>query len=427
MSGRARERTVLGMLSGTSVDAIDTALVRFARDADDPSVLHGEVLGVGERDWDADLRDRLLAAPSGRGAGGDGGAEAWCRLHAEAGAAFGAVARDVLAAAQDAGIHADLVSSHGQTLHHGVEDGRAWGTLQIGDPTRVAAATGLPVLADLRSADIAAGGQGAPLVPLLDQLLLGDEPSAVLNIGGIGNVSIVGSGDVLAGDTGPGNALLDAAVHAATGGRERCDRDGVRARAGHVDRALLAALLTDPFYALPAPRSTGREHFHAGHVRDRAAAAGLAGIDRISLEDLLATLVELTARTIAATVAELGRGRGLRRVVGSGGGMDNPVLRERLEQLLDPLPLIGPEVAGLTGASKEAVLMALIGWMSAERLPGVLARSDGTAVTGARGPVVLGSWTPAPDGALPLMPDDAGPPVPVRRLILDDPDPEEHR
>lgn len=410
MSGGAgRSLTVLGLMSGTSVDAIDTALVRFTHDGADPAVLRGEILATGEQPWDPGLRGEILAAlpPAPADAG------TWCRLHARTGRAFARAARSALGAS---GERVDLVVSPGQTLFHGVEDGRAWGTLQIGDPAAVAAATGLPVLSDVRSADIAAGGQGAPLVPLLDELLLGDEPSAVLNIGGIANCSIVGAGEVVAGDTGPGNALLDAAVLRASGGREHVDADGRLAARGTVDEALLAALLADPFYALAFPRSTGREHFDADHVDRCATRAGLTRRADLPLEDLLATLVELTARTIARAVADLGRGRGLRRVVGSGGGMRNPVLRVRLAELLDPLPLAGPESAGLPADAKEAVLMALIGAMSAHGLPGVLARADGSAVTGARRPVVLGSWTPAPAGgpALPSFPCRG----PVRRLLL---------
>lgn len=397
MSGADDALTVLGMQSGTSVDAIDTALVRFARDADDPGHLRAAVLAVDEHPWDPQLRRDLLAAlppaaPS---------AETVLRLHTRAGDAFGAAAaraldragRTAAARARGAGHGADLIASHGQTLFHGVDpDGAAWGTLQIGDPSRIAAATGLPVLSDLRAADVAAGGQGAPLVPLLDQLALGETPTAVLNIGGIGNVSIVGAGDVIAGDTGPGNALMDAAVQRATGGAESADLDGRLARAGSVDPGLLERLLADPFYAQPFPRSTGRERFTADYVD--ALAPGGAG-QGLSIEDLLATLLELTARTIADAIARLGQGRGLTRVVGSGGGMRNPALRARLAELLDPLPLLDADEVGLPADAKEAILFALIGWMSAHGLPGVPARADGTAVTGAARPVVLGSLTPA--------------------------------
>ena len=412
--------TVLGMLSGTSIDAIDTALVRFTRDVDDPTLLHAQVLAVDEQPWPADLRRDLLAALP---PGSVGPAEL-LRLHTRAGDAFGAAAAHALRraghstggspgtrAGDGSGPRVDLIVSHGQTIFHGVDQtGTAWGTLQIGDPTRVAAATATPVLADLRAADIAAGGQGAPLVPLLDQLVLGDQPTAVLNIGGISNVSIVGTGDVIAGDTGPGNALLDAAVHRASGGRDHIDRDGRLARAGRVDQVLLDRLLADPYYALPFPRSTGKELFTAGYVDTLAPGHGL------SLEDLAATLTELTARTIADAITRLGADRGLTRVVGSGGGMRNRVLRERLAELLDPLPLVDADAVGLPSDAKEAILMALIGWMSAQRLPGVPARADGTAVTGAVRPVILGSLTPEPSGIAPLTWRDGR--GPVRRAVV---------
>ncbi|GAB2539942.1 anhydro-N-acetylmuramic acid kinase [Brachybacterium huguangmaarense] len=413
--------TVLGILSGTSIDAIDTALVAFRRDAEDPSLGRARILATGEHPWDPDLRSDLLAvlAPASSDVG------TWCRLHAATGDAFGAAARAALDAAP-AGARADLIASHGQTLFHDVVDGRVRGSLQIGDAARIAAATGVPVLADLRAADIAAGGHGAPLVPLLDELVLGDVPSAVVNIGGIANLALVGTGvtgggaasagDVVAGDTGPGNALLDAAVHRATEGRAHVDVDARLARTGRVDAALLQALLADPFYAEPFPRSTGREHFDADHVR-RLAPGPLP-----DLPDLLATLVELTALTIARGIEQAAAlvppGARPVRVVASGGGMRNPLLAERLRALLAPLPVVAPEEAGLPSDAKEAVLMALIGWLSLQGLPGTLARADGTAATGAARPVVLGSLTP-PGALVPPRGEGAPDPVPLRRLILE--------
>lgn len=403
---------VLGMLSGTSVDAIDTALVEFTRDAADPAHARAIIVRTDEQPWDEALREELLGAlPPARSDAGT-----WCRLHALTGEAFARAARCALADDQ-----ADLVVSHGQTLHHWVdEDGIARGTLQIGDPARIAAATSLPVLADLRAADIARGGQGAPLVPLLDALALGSEPTAALNIGGIANVSIIGAGQVRAGDTGPGNGLLDAAVHERSAGAAHIDRDGALARAGRVHPEALAALLADPFYARPFPRSTGREHFCPAYAARTLQRADL-DITGIPLADLAATLTELTAQTIASGIEQLqagdARGGAITRVVGSGGGMRNPVLRARLAELLDPIPLLDSDAVGLPSDAKEAVLMALIGWLSVQGLPGTLARADGTAVTGAREPAVLGSLS----GGMP--PAAEGAPVPITRLTLSRLDP----
>ena len=393
---------VLGMMSGTSLDVIDVALVDFTRDPADPSVLEARLVHLGEGPWPEGTGDALRAALPPAPAD----VATWNRLHAAVGEAFAAAAARVLAAHGGA----DLIATHGQTLHHDVRaDGTVGATLQIGDASRLAAATGLPVLHDLRAADVAAGGQGAPLAPLLDQLLLGhEEPTAALNIGGIANLTLVGGEELVAGDTGPGNALLDAAVHAATGAP--ADHDAALARQGAVDPAALARLLdAEPFYSRPLPRSTGREHFDAGYVRRVLGDEALAALP---LPDLLATLVELTAVTIARAVAPLGA----RRVVASGGGIRNPLLRARLADHLDPLPLLGADQLGIPADGKEALLIALLGHHGAHGLPGTLALPDGTAHTGARAPVVLGSLTPphrSPTAH--AVPADA---LPVRRLRL---------
>ncbi|GAA1483710.1 anhydro-N-acetylmuramic acid kinase [Brachybacterium fresconis] len=412
---------VLGMMSGTSLDGIDVVLAEFSRDAAEPGTARAHLLHVGEQPWADAPRDALRAAlpPAAADAG------TWSRLHAAVGDAFAEVAARVLA--EHGG--ADLVATHGQTVYHDVRDGRVLSTLQIGDPSRIVRATGVPVLSDLRSADVAAGGQGAPLAPLLDQLLLGADPrerTAVLNIGGISNVSLVGgaeppgrhpvggtsagemtAADVVAGDVGPGNALLDAAVHAATG--DSADHDAARARTGTVDPEALRTLLSDPFYARPLPRSTGREHFDGAYVRrllgDEVVAA-------LSLPDLLATLTELTAVTIARAIRELGA----TRVVGSGGGVRNPLLRERLAAHLDPVPLLDADALGIPADGKEALLIALLGYLGAHGLPGTLARADGTAHTGATTPVVLGSLTP-PHGLRALRTPSADA-LPLTRLEL---------
>ena len=355
------------MISGTSVDAIDVALADMYQ-VDDTLTL--TTLGYLELPWPAAVRERLLAAlpPASPGP-----AE-WVRLHAETGEAFGAAAARALTELGPA----DLVVSHGQTLHHLVERGRVVGTLQLGDPARVHAHTGLPVLADLRAADIAAGGPGAPLASTLDALWLGDVPTAAVNLGGIANVTIVGTDDgPVTGDTGPANCLLDAA--AADLGL-RCDVDGALAAAGRVDEAALGALLADPYFARPLPKSTGREHFHAGYVRQMLGAATPTG------PDLFTTLVELSARTIADVV----RRHRPRRLVVSGGGAANPLLIQRLSRLTGLQP---SDCLGLPAAAKEAYLMALIGWLSWHGLPGV-ARGPAGPVTGAARAAVLGSLTP---------------------------------
>ena len=397
---------VLGMMSGTSLDAIDVVLAEFDRDPEDPATLRARLLHVGEEPWPAATRDALRAvlppAPAD--------VATWNRLHAATGTAFAQAAARVLA--RHGG--ADLIALHGQTLHHDVaRDGSVHATLQIGDASRLAEATSTPVLHDLRAGDVADGGQGAPLVPILDQLLLGGEAgerTAVLNIGGIANVTVLGAGDVIAGDLGPGNALLDAAVHAATG--RPADVDAALARTGAVDPEALALLRADPFYARPLPRSTGREHFDAGYVQRRL---GARRLEALSLPDLLATLVELTATTIAEGIAPFGA----TRVVASGGGIRNPLLRQRLAAHLGPVPLQDADALGIPADGKEALLMAVLGYLGAHGLPGTLPRADGTAHTGAGRPVVLGSLTP-PHGLRDLSPDPSAR-TPVGRLVLERP------
>lgn len=371
---------VLGMMSGTSLDAIDTALVDFSRDSGDPATLCGQVVAVEEEPWPADtgatLRAVLPPAASD--------VATWNRLHADVGDAFAATAARVLA--RHGG--ADLVATHGQTLHHDARaDGTVRATLQIGDASRIAAATGVPVLSDVRMADVAAGGHGAPLVPLLDHLLWGADaiPTAVLNIGGISNVTLVGAGEVIAGDLGPGNALLDAAMFAATG--RVADTDAGIARTGMVDVTVLETLLADPFYARPLPRSTGREYFDSSYVVRRI---GRQTFDRLTLPDLLATLVELSALTIARGIRDMGA----HRVIASGGGIRNPLLWDRLVVHAAPLPVMSADDLGVPADGKEALLMAVLGYFGAHGIPGTLDRGDGTAHTGAKHPVVLGSLTP---------------------------------
>lgn len=375
------------MMSGTSLDGIDAALVEFAPDGD---VLHARLLGWRGDPFPDGLRERLAAVlpPA------TSDVATWARLEAEVGQAYATTAA---AAIEELG-GSDLISMHGQTLFHWVAEGRALGTLQAGNPSWVAEATGVPVLSDLRSADVAAGGQGAPLASTLDALWLGDTPTAVLNLGGIANVTIVGAGEVVAGDTGPANCLLDAAA-------ERCfgvayDEDGMLAHNGRVDQRALARLLAEPWFGLPLPKSTGRELFNPDWARARLAGDVPVGVD------LMATFAELTARSVADALA---RCAPVERIVVSGGGARNGHLLGRLA-VLTGLPVTSSDELGIPAQAKECVLWALLGWLSIHQLPGVLAAGEG-AVTGARVPRVLGSLTPPS----PLPPASA----PIRRVVVD--------
>jgi anhydro-N-acetylmuramic acid kinase len=243
---------VIGLMSGTSFDAIDAAVADLELDGE---TLRLRPVGAISAPYDDGLRAEIAAAlpPAATTL------EAVCRLDTRIGQAFAELA----AAAVERFGGAGLIVSHGQTLYHWVEGERVEGTLQVGQPAWIAERTGLPVVSDLRARDVAAGGQGAPLVSLLDALLLAGRPGvpAALNLGGIANLT-VGS---IAFDVGPANALLDAATRHFTGAP--FDEDGRLAAAGRVIAELLDRLLADPYYARPAPKSTGKEHFRA--ERDR--------------------------------------------------------------------------------------------------------------------------------------------------------------
>jgi anhydro-N-acetylmuramic acid kinase len=381
---------VIGLMSGTSYDAIDVAAAELG--------LHGDVvtmrpLGALSVPFDEDLRTRI--------AGGLPPAqtsyEQVCVLDTELGQAFGdAAARGIDELCAGA---ADLVVSHGQTVYHWVdEDGRARGTLQLGQPAWVAEHTGLPVVSDLRSRDIARGGHGAPLVSMFDVLLLAGRPGrcGALNLGGIANLTVVdGDGHAVAFDAGPANALIDAATSLLRG--EPFDADGQRAARGRVDDRLLAALLDHPYFAQPAPKSTGKELFHWGYVRDRLSSEQLAA------DDIIATLTELSAQVVAT---ELERHR-VDEVFVSGGGARNRWLLQRLASLAPSgCRLTGIADLGFGPEEKEAYAFALLGFLTLNGLPATV-----PSCTGASTPSMLGSITP---GAASLRLPEPAQQVPVR-------------
>jgi anhydro-N-acetylmuramic acid kinase len=386
---------VIGLISGTSVDAIDVAAARFTWQHD-TLTLH--CLGHRETPWPADTKRRLLAAlPPAPVTMAE-----VCALDVLVGEAFAAAA---LGAIQDfAGGHADLIASHGQNVFHWVEAGRARGTLQLGQPAIIAETTGLPVVSDLRARDVAAGGQGAPLASTLDALWLAGPggPRAALNLGGIANITVVAEpgAPVLAYDTGPASCLLDTEAARLTDGALTCDRDGRMALAGQVRDDLLDRLLAEPYYALPPHKSTGRELFDTAYVIRH-----LGALPPVSGVDLMATLTELTA----CTVADACRRHAVTEVVASGGGVRNPALMAALRRHLDPIALVTAEQRGLPSEAKEAYLFALLGCLSWHGLPGTA-----PGATGARTPRILGSLNP---GAAPLrLPDPRTPP---KRLSIE--------
>jgi anhydro-N-acetylmuramic acid kinase len=384
---------VVGLMSGTSHDGVDAAAADLELRGDS---LLLTPLGMLSSPYPQELRAGLAAAlPPAPTTMRD-----VCRLDTRIGQVFAAVA--ARADRELCGGRAELVTSHGQTVYHWVEHGRVHGTLQIGSPAWIAEATGCPVVSDLRTRDVAAGGQGAPLVSIFDALWLHGRPGvpAALNLGGIANLTVTaGPGDPVAFDTGPANALIDAAVHALTDGRLDHDHDGALAARGNVDATLLQRLLDEPYYAKPPPKTTGKELFHWPHLQ-----AALTGRDHIPTEDVVATVTRLTARTVADAV----RSAGASEVVASGGGTRNPTLMAMLRAALGGIPLRTSDELGLPSAAKEAYAFAVLGYLTVHGLAGTV-----PACTGARHASVLGSVTP---GHRPLrLPEPAAvPPVRLR-------------
>ncbi|MBE4694159.1 anhydro-N-acetylmuramic acid kinase [Mycobacteroides abscessus subsp. abscessus] len=392
---------IAGLMTGTSADALDVALAEFVHDpsADELGV---RLLAGEEMPFDPALRTDILRLLEP--------VELPLSLVSDVDGRLGRFSAEALAqVCANVGAVPDLVVSHGQTVRHDIAEARVTSTLQLGQPAWIAETLGVPVLSDVRSRDIAAGGQGAPLVGILDAMLLtdADTPTALLNLGGIANVTVIAPDqDPFAFDTGPANALIDVLARRITDGAQSCDVDGELAARGRVDAALLSDLLGEPYYRLSAPKSTGKEHFHAAYL-DRY----LVDHPRLSEVDAIATVTALTARTIAEAV----RPHGVTAVIASGGGTRNPTLMRALRaELGETVTLETTDAAlGLPEGSKEAVLMALIGWLSWHGLP-----STEPSLTGASRPTVAGRLSP---GWRPLV---LPPPLhrrPGRLRILDDP------
>jgi anhydro-N-acetylmuramic acid kinase len=365
---------VIGMISGTSFDAIEAVAMNLSLD---DHVVSAQLLGHRSVPYSPELRHRVsLVLPENATT-----IEEVCRLDTLIGQSFADVAGSLADEFFDG--EADVVCSHGQTVFHWVEDGHALGTLQLGQGAWIAQRTGATVVEDVRSRDIAAGGHGAPLASLLDVLLLGVHPATVrgsLNLGGISNITVVGpSAEPIAFDIGSSNALMDAAVTWLTGGDEAFDRDGERAARGRVDDALLADLLADPYYDAPAPKSTGKEYFHLEYL------LGALGTREIAPDDLLATLAEVTVETVARAVEKFD----VTELFVAGGGTRNPVLMAGLRRRLATVPISLIDEFGVPEDAKEACLFALIGFLSVHGLAGVI-----PSATGARQATVLGAIVP---------------------------------
>lgn len=366
-------RLFLGLISGTSMDGIDAALVeigptrprlRAARTVEYPPGLVEEL---------RDLKDGRLATSTFL--------STLSRLDVQIGEAF---ARAALTILEETGTRTDevrAIGSHGQTIHHAPHDAPPH-TLQIGDPGLIAVRTGIPTVGDFRRQDVALGGEGAPLVPLFHHVVFSspEECRVVLNLGGIANVTILpaggGESDVRGFDTGPGNTLLDAWARKV--GDEDCDRDARLSRCGHCDEALLRTLLADPYFRRAPPKSTGPEYFSLSWLESR-----LGATPTRRAADVARTLVELTAQSVSEAIASSLETGG--RVLMAGGGVHHPLLVEALERLCAPHPVVTTASLGIDPDFVEAMAFAWLAWRRLEGLAGNL-----PAVTGAQRAVPLG-------------------------------------
>ena len=380
-------RILVGVMSGTSLDGISAAVARFHNLAN--GRVHCDLMGFTHRAYHGEERARLEQAMQ------QGGAREYCRVHADVG---DWMADAALAAMADAGVTARdvaAVASHGQTLWH--EPGHS--TWQVGDAARIAERTGCDVVSDFRSRDVAAGGQGAPLVTIADCMLFAHDTHwrALQNIGGIGNVTVVppaqthdrgGMQSVRAFDTGPGVVIIDGVVRALYDGRPY-DHDGLIAASGRVLESVVQEALRHPYFADAPPKSTGRELFSRAYVAQFIGDCEALGA---APADIVATATALTARSLADQYRRF-IPEPVHDVVLSGGGAHNPTLVRLIEAAVAHGN--GPQVCifdGLyfDGEAKEAVAFALLGFLHISGRAGNV-----PSATGARGPRLLGSLTPA--------------------------------
>lgn len=374
---------VVGLISGTSADGIEAAVVELGGA---PPMLTWRLLKRQHASFAPALRDEILACFRPE----HGTVDRLCALNFQIGEAFARAALDVIASAGLRADQVDLIGSHGQTLWH-IPAGTDASTLQLGEAAVIAERTGVTTVSNFRTRDMAAGGQGAPLVPLLDVLLLSHATltRAAQNIGGIGNVTFlpphVTRHTPFAFDTGPGNMLMDYAASRATNGALSFDRDGVIAARGRVDDTILRELMQEPFLREKPPKTTGRELFGAQYgapMWERAKTRGLRD------EDIVATLTAFTAHSIAQAYRDF-LPQIPDEVIVSGGGALNPVLMQMLRDLLAPARVTTSDELGLPSEAKEAIAFAVLAYETWFQRAGNV-----PAATGARHPVILGNITP---------------------------------
>lgn len=390
--GAKPARIVVGLISGTSADSISVAVCRIQGGGIPGPERPGarvELLHYHEHPYVSSVRRQVFDAAHLN-------VRAIAELNVQVGELFAEACLSTIGAANLTNRDVDLIGSHGQTLyHHSSMPGVPRATLQVGDGDQIAERTGICVVSDFRSRDIAAGGEGAPLTPFSDLILYADPtPGAgvtprrrvILNLGGIANVTVLDPDPnrVSGFDTGPANSLLDRLAVQISGGELTCDLDGRLARSGEVNTALLDNLLaTDPFLQLRPPKSTGFEMYGDAFL-ERAVAAHGGQRD----PDLMATLTEFTARSISLALERFVADPPIFEIIVAGGGARNPALMERIRALMSPVPVRDSEEVGVSSAAREAMAFALFANEALLGHPTSL-----PSVTGARAPVILGKWS----------------------------------
>jgi anhydro-N-acetylmuramic acid kinase len=370
---------VVGLMSGTSLDGISAAVARF-RDAPEGRV-DVDLLAYTSRSYSPAQRARLGAALSGTTP-----AE-YCRLNFDLGDWLADAAIEVMAEAGVAREDIMAVASHGQTIWHEP----AHSTWQWGEAAVIAERTGIDVISDFRVRDVAAGGQGAPLVPIADAMLFSSRSDwrGLQNLGGIGNVTIVPPNGHLEGvrafDTGPGVGVIDGVTRSLRPDLP-FDVDGKLALAGRPNMRIVSELLAAPYFVASPPKSTGRELFNNAYVQNLIAICRAEGGGD---EDTIATAVSLTARSVADAYARF-IAEPMREVLLSGGGARNPALFAAIAEAVFPISVRPFDELYFDGEAKEAVAFALLGYLHLTKTPGNV-----PAATGARGPRILGKLTPA--------------------------------
>ena len=385
IAGKGKMR-VVGLMSGTSADGVDAAVVEI-------SSRKVQLLAFDTFMYPASLRRQILGLCRPESARlddichynfvlGEVFADAVINLCSKSGICLGSI---------------DLIGSHGQTIYH-QPSGKRYGrktirsTLQIGEPSVIAQRTGITTVADFRPRDMAAGGEGAPLVPYADYVLFKHKrlARAVQNIGGIANVTFLPGGctqdDIIAFDTGPGNMVIDGIVHLITGGRKRYDAGGKMAAQGSMDKPLLNEMLLHPFLRRRPPKSTGREEFGADFVERVYHQAGKKGL---ADADIVATVTALTAKSIAQAYHRFLKTMPDELIL-CGGGSHNRTLVGMLHGELPDVKMLSTDDFGISVDAKEAVSFAILAWATIKGMAGNV-----PTATGAERPVILGKIVPA--------------------------------